>query len=139
MRYPTPEEILSAPVEFRSGAIVTVSEWKRKHFDHQWKNFSNEIKFHWIKLLLEELSVTYQDRVKAPNIQASNRSEYDNTTHTIGIVLDKPSIISALHEFAHHLYGSSEFKACRWSVWLFKSCFPQESLKLKFKGHLLVK
>ena len=49
------------------------------------------------------------------------------------------SIISTLHEFGHHLYGKSELKACRFSVWLFKSAFPKTYRKLKWKGHMLKK
>lgn len=46
------------------------------------------------------------------------------------------SVVTYLHEFAHHLYGSDERKVCRWSLNLFRRCFPKSWEKLSFEGHM---
>ena len=77
--------------------------------------------------------------INEPIITEDTEYFYDSKNKTIHIDIHKISIISGLHELAHHLYGKSELKACRWSVWLFKICFPQQYKKLKWSNHLLVK
>lgn len=52
------------------------------------------------------------------------------------ILRGKISIVTYLHEFAHHLLGKDERKACRWSVNLFRRCFPRSWKKLHFEGHM---
>jgi len=61
----------------------------------------------------------------------------DYKHQTIYLSDNNPSIISALHEFGHYLYGKSELKACRFSVHLFKEIFPIAYKKLKWEGHML--
>lgn len=53
------------------------------------------------------------------------------------ILRGKLSVITYLHEFAHHLYGHDEQIACRWSVNLFRRCFPKSWTKVKFDGHMV--
>lgn len=55
------------------------------------------------------------------------------------IWLKDRSIITALHETAHAMYGPSELKACSWSIKLFKTMFPEEYEKLHWEGHMLKK
>ena len=64
---------------------------------------------------------------------------YNPRTKTIKADYSNPSIISALHELGHHLYGTKELDACTFSVGLFKSCFPRAYRTLKWEGHALVK
>ena len=52
------------------------------------------------------------------------------------VVRGKLSVVTYLHEFAHHLYGHDERIACRWSVNLFRRCFPKSWEKLCFEGHM---
>ena len=49
----------------------------------------------------------------------------------------KPSIISALHEYGHHLLGSDELQACIFSISLFRIVFPKAYEKLNWNGHML--
>lgn len=53
------------------------------------------------------------------------------------ILRGRLSVVTYLHEFAHHLFGSNERKACRWSINLFRRCFPRSWTKLDFDGHMV--
>ena len=55
------------------------------------------------------------------------------------IYLEKLSVITLLHEFAHAAFGRSEYKAVEWSVNLFRKVYPEQFGKLEPKGHTLVK
>lgn len=49
------------------------------------------------------------------------------------------SVVAYLHEFRHALGTADEYKACRWSLNLFRQVFPEYYEKLVPVGHLLVK
>lgn len=49
------------------------------------------------------------------------------------------SIITALHELGHHIFGSNELKACVFSISLFKIVFPKAYTRLKWNNHILTK
>lgn len=53
------------------------------------------------------------------------------------IILPKVSVVSYLHEFAHALFGSCERRACRWSINLFRRCFPRSFARCRQVGHTL--
>ena len=53
------------------------------------------------------------------------------------VIGGKASIITGLHELAHHIYGDSELKACVFSISLFKIAFPKAFEKLNWEGHML--
>jgi hypothetical protein len=46
------------------------------------------------------------------------------------------SVITYLHEFGHVLKGHDEFAACRWSLRLFRRCFPKSWGRLRWEGHV---
>jgi len=48
----------------------------------------------------------------------------------------KLSVVTFLHEFAHAL-GRDERGACRWSINLFRSVFPEQYARLRADGHTL--
>jgi len=48
------------------------------------------------------------------------------------------SVVTFLHEFAHAL-GMDERDACKWSVNLFRKCFPKQYSRLIHVGHMLVR
>jgi len=134
MIYPTPNEIISPPLKHRKEVITAMEDWKpcwlavRKGTDEE--------KIECIRQLVEALALLYETQIYLRHEPEEN-SHYDQETTTI--VLDKPSIISALHELAHHLFGPNEKKACRWSVQLFQKTFPRAFAQLEWQGHLLVK
>lgn len=132
-QYPTKEEILKNQPEKISDDIRILCDWKEEHYK-SWKEKPNTQKLAALKLLIISLSNLYK---KSCTIETSNNDFYNPNSKTIFLNLDKPSIISTLHEFAHHIYGSSELKACAYSVWMFKIVFPKVFNKMDFDGHLL--
>ena len=64
-------------------------------------------------------------------------SRYTPRIHRI-VIVGKLSVVTFLHEFGHAL-GFDERKACRWSINLFRKCFPREYARLIHVGHLLVR
>lgn len=44
------------------------------------------------------------------------------------------SVITFLHEWGHVLRGGSEYEACRWSLRLFRKCFPASWARLTWEG-----
>jgi hypothetical protein len=70
--------------------------------------------------------------------QSSGSSSCIPSTRTI-ILRGRLSVITALHEVAHLLYGSSEYTACAWSLRLFRDCFSKSWERLGFTGHMAVR
>ncbi|MGA2441922.1 MAG: hypothetical protein ABSH08_13265 [Tepidisphaeraceae bacterium] len=70
--------------------------------------------------------------------QSSGNSCFIPATRTI-ILRGRLSVITALHEIAHVLFGHSEHVACAWSLRLFRDCFPRSWSRLQFSGHMAVK
>lgn len=137
-KYPSQEEIMGTPHTHKPEVIKLVKSWKREY----WKNVkgeSDEQKFIALKALLQRIaSEAYQRPVEVdyqPDVPSCCYHPQMNR-----ITVNKSlSIISSLHELAHHLFGPSELKACRWSVWLFKKTFPKAYDQLEWRGHMLVK
>ena len=68
---------------------------------------------------------------------SSGSSFYSPSDHRI-VLTGKLSVVTFLHEFAHAL-GHDERKACRWSINLFRKCFPRQYSRLIHVGHTLVR
>ena len=138
--YPTKKEILAVRVRHNQKIIDTVREWKKKEWlpTTRKKNTSNIDKLEAITKLLKELAVItdkptiirYKPKMKSCGYLPSEKTIYLN---------EHPSILSALHEFAHRTQGKDELTACRWSIWLFKRIFPKAFKELKWDGHRLIK
>ena len=68
---------------------------------------------------------------------SSGASHYIPQDHRI-VIVGKLSVVTFLHEFAHAL-GMDEQDACRWSINLFRKCFPRQYSRLIHVGHTLVR
>jgi hypothetical protein len=68
---------------------------------------------------------------------SSVTSYYLSREHRI-VMVGKLSVVTFLHEFAHAL-GCDERGACRWSINLFRKCFPRQYSKLIHVGHTLIR
>lgn len=136
IKYPTKEEILKKDPIIAEKIFHLIKVWKREEFKG-WKEKTNEKKLESIKRLV--CYITVLNYAKLPNFGKSNNDCYDPKTKTIFLNTDNPSIITALHETAHFLFGKSELTACRWSIYLFRTCFPGLFNKLTWEGHMLVK
>ena len=138
-QYPTPKEIMESPVDFRKDTINAVLEWKKEFFDGTWKTKNTETRLSFLETLVYKLNSVYKIN---PSVDTYNSHyAYDPTRNIIRFDNRHASIISTLHEFRHALNGPDERSACRWSIHLFKTCFPEHFEKLMFKpgSHLLIK
>lgn len=137
-KYPTEKEIMDPPVKFKDTALDVVMSWKTKFFPG-WNVKSNTEKLEALECLIQKLCGVYEENVIVD--QWADAYAYNEQTNTIYLDGNNPSIISTLHEFRHKINGPDELSACRWSIQIFKRCFPKSFEKLKFKdgGHLLIK
>jgi len=134
--YPTSEYIMANEMKFKVGTLQAVKAWKAEHF-RGWKNKAAEEKMAALNALVDSLGLVYANPVGF----RADKDSFDHYNRASKVItLANPSIITALHEFAHHL-GRDEFGACRWSVWLFKKVFPKSFAKLRFApgSHMLVR
>lgn len=129
--YPNREEILdSHPSEettFSAAGIDKCIAWKKAI----WKEMKKNERFGALKILIIAISPTARVRLDPE----AKTPYYIPSTKTV--FLNKHlSIISALHELGHHLYGESEIRACRFSVHLFKTIFPKAFAKLVWENNM---
>jgi hypothetical protein len=68
---------------------------------------------------------------------SSGASCYVPARNTI-ILRGRLSVVTFLHEFAH-ARGADERQACRWSINLFRRCFPRSFARCRAVGHTLVR
>lgn len=136
--YPTKEQILEKDPKIPKIVNEIVLSWKKEFF-RDWKNQSKEVKIERLKCLILSINIIAYPTKPWPAIKNGLRYCYSPTDFTIYQDEKRPSIISTLHELSHHLYGDSELQACRWSIYLFRTCFPESYKNLKWKNHLLIK
>lgn len=129
--YPTKEEILAKEHKFRPGVLAAIKGWKVEQY-HGWRDRPEHEKMEALRQLVADIAVIYDRPVR---LEHGDFDHYCRANETI--YLFRPSIVTALHELGHHLKGSSELAACRFSVWLFKKAFPRSFERLHFEGHLL--
>jgi hypothetical protein len=94
------------------------------------------------RILNQDLSAAYE--IEEPDLHfglidgsSSGASHYISLAHRI-VLVGKLSVVTLLHEFAH-ARGMGEQDACRWSINLFRRCFPRQFSRLIFVGHTLVR
>jgi hypothetical protein len=134
--YPSREDIMGHEVKHRKEVLHVVRAWKPL-----WKKArqsDEQTKFQALATLINQLADLYQKPIIVAYEPETPSCYYQPAIQRL--VINKTlSILSTLHEFAHHLYGSSETKACRWSVWLFKKTFPKAFNRLEWQGHMLIR
>ncbi len=130
--YPTRDEILAHPLRHRRSTVRTVRAWKR---EFRGRRRSPEA----LRTLIDRLAALYRRPVSVRFARLHGASAYYTpATQTITLDGDDGSVVTTLHEFAHHLFGRSERQACRWSVWLYRGTFPRAYARLTWRGHMLV-
>jgi len=130
--YPTKEEILAGETPTYLPEIVGGT----KNFKKLWRNLegNNEARYELLCNLLEGINQI----LGGEGMCITKGQSYCYRTDIKTIYIAEPlSVISALHELGHHLKGRSELEACRFSVHLFKQCFPNAYEKLVWNGHML--
>ncbi len=138
MIYPTQKEIMSRPQPtYHKDIIICIQRWKKDSYKG-WKDMPKNKKVGNLIKLMYSLN-----KIKTPDKKLSvlfgDCYTYTPSKTALTIDINNPSIISCLHELAHHFYGDSETTATRWSVWLFKKSFKKSWENLSFINHKLVK
>ncbi len=138
--YPaTVQEILDPAMTFRPAALRVVRAFARRR---PWRGTVARRKQKF-RRLNRELAAAYgiaEPRLVFQGVEAdadSGRSNYRPASHTITLA-GKLSVLTYLHEFAH-ARGADERQACRWSVNLFRRCFPRSFARCRAVGHTLVR
>lgn len=140
VNYPNAKEIIKElkPVDDIVKTIVNI--WKKNYYIKKWKQTSEMDKRKNLVYLIECLSQYFLPSQRLPvKFKWEDNWNYIPKTNTITGKKENLSIISALHELGHAIYGISELKACVFSIEIFKACFPKEFKKLKWEGHMLMK
>jgi hypothetical protein len=139
--------MLEENVKYRVGTISALKAFKRVHKTERPGMTFEEIMDERLKGM-QELAKAFAEAynvpvpvVRAQNIRPdglSTISNYCPATRTITMV-GKLSIITFLHEFAHHLYiFSGEHKARVWSINLFKRVYPKAFDKLRMANDFVL-
>ena len=119
--------------------IKAIKEWKENWYK-DWKSLRLDRKNISLYDLIFRICIAMNIKgKKAPTISEGEKYSYWYELEMIMIDRNNPSIISMLHEFAHHLYGHDEIKAQLWASELFKKCFLKDFKKLKWENELLIK
>ena len=126
-------------IKFSKETIQAIKEWKNQWYKN-WKSLKIPRQNVALQDLIWRISITMKMKFnKIPLIIPGFKYAYHYDIETIEIDSKKPSIISILHEFAHHLHGPNEQTACAWSIQLFKKCFYKSFIKLKKQDNLFGK
>lgn len=147
--YPTKEEILAQLYTPTENEYNAVRKWKRTQYNKQWADLSVEQKMERLKMLISNLCESRGiPRDQWPILMTSEHPwGYTDEMKLITMGMASPSVISTLHEFGHYLHFSgllegdralTELVACRYSVGIYKTCFPKSFTKLTWAEHTLV-
>lgn len=136
MRYPSKERIMKAPmVQFSHKDVIRpLRAWRTFY----WRGAEKELdQYAALEKLVDLLNSLFEQDARIRFERNANTCMFVYKTNTI-FLNGSLSILSTLHEFGHALEGRSELKACRWSIHLFKQCWPKTFERLTWKGHMLV-
>jgi len=114
--------------------IEALRLWKKCWYK-KWGELHQTEKYQRLNLLIEDIWKIEKKEYEY-SIVANDYYAWHPGRKTLLVDSDRPSIISTLHEISHSLYGESELTACRYSVWLFKTVFPQSFNSLNIHGHM---
>ena len=131
-------EVLDDEMRFRPATLRAVQAFARSR---PWRGSLEERKKKFLKVnhdLASSCDIPEPDlRFGHIDGSSSRGSYYRPSAHRI-VTTGRLSVVSYLHEFAHAL-GKNEVDACRWSINLFRRCFPRQFSKLVHRGHTLVR
>ena len=134
--YPaTVAEVLDPPLRFRPAALAAVQRFARSK-PYRGTLVGRKLK---VATLHDDLCATYaKQTVLAFDVLDggdSGASHYLPSADLI-VLSGRLSVVTYLHEFAHAL-GRDERGAVRWSVNLFRRCFPRSYSRCRTDGHVL--
>jgi hypothetical protein len=138
--YPaTVQEVLAPALRFKPAALRAVQVFARSK---PWRGTLARRKGKFCRLN-GQLAAAYgiaEPRLEFAGVEAgtpSCRSNYRPAAHTITLA-GKLSVVTYLHEFGH-ARGFDERRTCRWSLNLFRRCFPRSFARSRAVGHTLVR
>ena len=138
--YPaTVAEVLDPAMTFRPAALRAVRAFARSR---PWRGTAAARKGKF-RRLNRDLAAAYaiaEPRLFYCNVEAnapSGSSCYRPAGHSITLT-GRLSVLTYLHELAH-ARGADERQACRWSINLFRRCFPRSFARCRAVGHTLVR
>jgi hypothetical protein len=138
--YPaTVAEVLDPAIRFKPAALRAVRAFARSK---PWRGTVARRKGKF-RRLNRQLAAAYgivRPRLVFVGVEAgapSGASNYQPLSHTITLA-GKLSVLTYLHVFAH-ARGADERQACRWSLNLFRRCFPRSFARCRPVGHTLVR
>ena len=138
--YPaTVAEVLDPAMTFKLAALRAMRAFARSK-PWQGSIAQRKSKFRRLHRALADAYGIALPRLVFQNVEAdapSGASSYCPATHTITL-RGKLSVLTYLHEFAH-ARGADERQACRWSINLFRRCFPRSFARCRAVGHTLVR
>lgn len=137
-RYPTKKEILENLIDPTEAEMTAIQYWKKHHYTKLWKNKTPLEKIQ----SLQELSQLLNKINAGDKVTITTKQEgwyYSPSEKRLNFDPQTPSIISTLHETAHHIFKATELGACIYSTSLFIKTFPKEYAQLDWNGHLLTK
>jgi len=125
-------------MRFKAPALRAVRRFAESN---PWRGTMNERKQKFLTLnraLAEAYGIAEPDlRFGRIDGSSSGSSHYIPALHRI-VLVGKLSVVTYLHEFAH-ARGMGERDACRWSINLFRRCFPRQYARLVGRGHMLIR
>lgn len=137
-QYPTSvSEVLDRSMRFNPVALAAVREFARS------KPWRGTLVERWQKFQSFNSTLARAYSVQTPFLVLGGQGSGDSTSSSYRSnpptiwMRGRLSVTTFLHEWGHHLYGPSETMACRWSVNLFRRCFPRSFARCRFDGHLL--
>ena len=132
--YPaTVAEVLDDRATFLPDALRAVKRFRRTK---PWQGGGEE-RLAKLWILNGELARAYD--IPEPRLTVALRGGdwYNKASHVI-CLSPRLSVVTFLHEFAH-ARGMDERRACRWSLNLFRRCFPRSFARCRQVGHTLVR
>ena len=130
------DEVLDPPLRFKAATIHAVRAFAKSK---PWRGTLEE-RQEKFRSLNQALSIAYT--VQCPQLVFRGNGEGDSGRSCYIPMVDvivmsgRLSVVTFLHEWGHRLSGASERKACRWSLNLFRKCFPKSWSRLRFDQHM---
>jgi len=131
------EEVLDQSITFNPSTLRAVQSFAQSH---PWRGTIDE-RHQKFRRLHDDLCRIYgldpQPRLIIGNgpLSCSGNSCFIPALNTI-ILRGRLSVVTYLHEVGH-ARGMNERRAARWSINLFRRCFPKSWSRVTFDGHMI--
>ena len=133
--YPaTVNEVLNDRATYNPAALRAVREFARSK---PWRgsHTARVVKFQTLHRALSNAYAIVQPELRFEPLNRGS-SYYQPGTNAI-VLCGRLSVVTYLHEFGH-ARGFDERQTCRWSINLFRRCFPRSYASCRHDGHMLV-